>query len=94
MTTDTTPRFIRLRQWMDDNSVTYRFVATILGVSESAVPKILKRDTMPTKHHKACVEIGFPVEMLPQGKDLKRGRRTIIPSIPAMRRLIQTSARM
>lgn len=94
MTTDTTPRFIRLRQWMDDNSVTYRFVATILGVSESAVPKILKRDTMPTKHHKACVEIGFPVEMLPQGKDLKRGRRAIIPSIPAMRRLIQTSARM
>lgn len=94
MTTDANPRFLKLRQWMEDNSVTYRFVASILGVSESAVPKILKRDTMPTKHHKACVEIGFPVEMLPQGKDLKRGRRAIIPSIPAMRRLCQASARV
>lgn len=94
MTTNAEIRFLKLRQWMEDHSITYRFIASILGVSESAVPKILKRDTMPTKHHKACVGIGFPVEMLPQGKDLKRGRPAIIPNIPAMRRLCQHSARV
>ena len=56
MTTDATPRFLKLRQWMKDNSVTNRFVASILGVSESAVPKILKRDTMHKSEYDALAQ--------------------------------------
>lgn len=94
MTTDTETRFLKLRQWMEDHSVTYRFIAPLLGVTESAVPKIFKRETMPTKHYKACVELGFPIDLLPKGQDLKRGPRAKIPNIPAMRRLCQPSARV
>lgn len=94
MTTDAETRFLKLRQWMERHCVTYRFVAPLLGVTEGAVPKILKGETMPTKHYKACVELGFPVDLLPRGQDLKRGPRAKIPNIPAMRRLCQSPARV
>ncbi len=93
MTTNAETRFLKLRKWMDDHSVTYQFIAPFLGVTAGAVPKILKRDTMPTKHHQACVRLGFPLELLPTGADLKRGPRAKIPNIPAMRKLCQPSAR-
>ena len=94
MTTNAETRFLQLRQWMEDHNVTYRFIAPFLGVTADAVSKILKRDTMPTKHHQACVQLGFPLELLPKGADLKRGPRVKIPNIPAMRKLCQPSARV
>lgn len=92
MTTNAETRFLKLRQWMEDHCVTFRFIAPHLGVTESAVPKILKGETMPTRHYTVCVKMGFPVELLPEGKDLKRGPRAKIPNIPAMRKLCQHAA--
>lgn len=94
MTTDANPHYLELRQWMRDKEVTCKFVASFLGVSEGAISKIFKRSTMPTKHHIPCVSMGFPVELLPKAEDRKRGPRPKIPTIPAMRRLCQASARV
>ena len=92
MTTDTELRFLKLRQWMDEHCVTYSFVAPHLGVTPSCVHKMFRRNTMPTKHYRVCVGMGFPQEVLPTGADLKRGQQAKIPTIPAMRKLCQPSA--
>ncbi len=93
MTTDNQNRPQQLRAWMKDMEVTDNFVAQFMGVSPQAVNKMLKRPTMPTDRHKVCVELGFPVELLPRPEDLKPGPRPKIPKLPLMQgRKILTSA--
>lgn len=84
MTTDMHSRFLKLRQWMVEHNVTYRFLAHQLGVTEAAVQKMLRKNTMPTKHHLVCINLGFPKESLPKGEDRKPGPRPKIPNLPVL----------
>lgn len=84
MATDIHSRFFELRQWMVEHEVTYRFLAPHLDISEACVQKMLRNSTIPTRHHRVLVSLGFPVDLLPKGKDRKPGPRPKIPNLPVL----------
>jgi len=67
------PRILRLREWMAQYNVTYRWIAEQLGITDAGVRSMLKRETMPVVRHEQCVSIGVPEELLPTPLDLPSG---------------------
>lgn len=82
MTTEMQNRAKRLREWMTLHDVTDRFIADLMNVSPQAVNSMFKRPTMPTDRHVMCVDLGFPVELLPRPADIKPGPRPKVPRLP------------
>ena len=78
------PRYVRLRFWMASYNITDKALGEKLGgISPQAVNKVLRNDTMPTKHYEECIKLGFPPELLPQphGMRPKARRRPIFPGL-------------
>lgn len=78
------PRTVRLRQWMANCSVTYRWVGEQLGITTTAARSLLIKDTVPVKRHQRLVEIGIPAELLPVAMDIPTGPARRKPTFPAM----------
>ncbi len=85
MTTENLPRSVRMRLWMRQYDITDRAVAEKLGLTPARVTIMLNRDTMPTVHHAALLQLGFPASILPQPYDRKSGpRRRREPRFPGL----------
>lgn len=83
-TTAIFPRSERLRVWMLEHYITNAALGEQLGISAQAVNKFLKEETMPVRHHKKCLELGFPEELLPIPYDRPRGIRSRKPIFPGL----------
>lgn len=67
------PRWLRLRAWMLEHSVTCAVLGKALGCSSPYAYRLISEDFIPRKRHVQLVQIGVPCELLPQPKDPKRG---------------------
>ncbi|MFR8055917.1 MAG: helix-turn-helix domain-containing protein [Bilophila wadsworthia] len=83
-TTETLPRTERMRQWMSKNEITDRSLAEKLGLKRPRVTRMLNEETMPTKHHRSCLALGIPADILPVPFDKKRGPRPKEPRFPCL----------
>ncbi len=76
------PRERKLKAWMVERDITNVALAKELGVSNQRVSVILRRDTMPTELHAKCLQLGFPIELLPEPVTWRRKPRT--PMFPGL----------
>lgn len=83
-TTTTLPRTERLRLWMAVHNITDAALGKKLGISAQATNKFMNAEIMPVKHHEKCLELGFPMELLPAPFDRPRGRRPKQPRFPGL----------
>ena len=67
------PRTPRLRAWMTQNNVTWRWLSEQLGITATGARQLLTRETMPVQRYARCVEIGVPADLLPTPLDLPSG---------------------
>ena len=73
-------RYDLLKEWMRDNRVTFRWLASKLGISGPRIMNLLRANRISIKRHADFVELGFPVELLPKAEDyIPRGRPPKIP---------------
>ena len=66
-------RYQNLRAWMDKYDITFRAIGEHLGLTEGAVRSYLKRTCMPVRYHEKLLPLGFPVDLLPEARDVPRG---------------------
>lgn len=78
------PRSTRLREWMDAHQITDEALGEKLGLHRVSVCRVLNAETMRTVHHAACLELGFPPELLPIPYDKPRGPRPKQPVFPGL----------
>ena len=58
---------------MKRSGVTYVDVANAIGVSRSAIVKMLRADSIPTYRHAQLVQVGIPSQLLPPARDIAPG---------------------
>lgn len=66
-------RQARLWLWMRENGVSFAGVARSLDVSGTIVRRWVNANTIPKKRLSQLISIGFPAELLPEGKDVLPG---------------------
>ncbi len=75
----------KLREWMLERDITYRALAVHLGVTTQRVGYIIRRDTtMPPEMHAKCINLGFPIELLPEPKFHAHKGCPKIPRFPGL----------
>ena len=79
-----TDRYERLLVWMGDHDISFPATGEQLGLSDGGARSVLFRDTCRTVHHNKLIELGFPVELLPEPRDKPRGRPRKIPKFPGL----------
>lgn len=84
MTISEIPRAERMRRWMSEYDITDRSIAEVLGITRARVTIMLNQETMPAKHHKAFLQLGFPAELLPRPLDKKPGPRPKTARFPGL----------
>lgn len=77
------PRYIRLRAWMVEHSLTCTALGKLIGCSNPYTYRLLSGDFIPRKRHEQLLTIGIPIDLLPKPKDTKLGRKKVSTSAPA-----------
>lgn len=80
----TQSRYIRRCEWMNEHRITYVAIGEQLGISATAVSRMLYSETMPVKRHQQMLALGFPDDMLPVPFDRPRGRPKNVPIFPGL----------
>jgi len=62
-----------LNIWISREGLSHARIARALGLTQSAVSKMLKRDTAPVHRVEQLREFGIPLHLLPQPVNLKPG---------------------
>ncbi|MDD6181133.1 MAG: helix-turn-helix domain-containing protein [Desulfovibrionaceae bacterium] len=60
--------------WMRRNGLTYSKVAKMLGISRMSVQRLCTADRIPTSRSRQLKKLGIPEELLPEARDVPRGR--------------------
>lgn len=71
-------RIEELKLWMEERMIS-TYASDLMGVSQTFVTLMLKRETIPEKRHRQLIAIGFPERLIPpaflgpKGRPPKRG---------------------
>ena len=77
-------RFVRARQFMAENDITYRSMGEQLGVTLQWAMLLLAKNTIPTERHAQLIALGFPPDVLPEPMDFTLGRKPKISRFPGL----------
>ena len=65
----------KLQIFLIRTGLTFKSIGASLNLTGTAVAKLCRNDTMPTRRHAEFVELGIPASLLPRPEDIKPGPR-------------------
>lgn len=71
-----------LQIWMRRNNRPQRLFAANLGLSEAALSRMLRADSISSRRHAELVRLGIPPELLPPAEEKRGGPKRVI-ALPA-----------
>lgn len=72
-----------LRIWLIEHETTFKALADTIGIKSPTLDAHLNKLTMPVAHHKKLVQtFKIPLNILPEPKDLRRGRKPTFAFTP------------
>lgn len=77
-------RYDRLLDWLDEHNISADDLGEKLGMSGSGARRLCNAETIPVERHRDLVRLGIPEELLPVGRDRRRGRPKRTPIFPGL----------
>lgn len=80
----TVSRYDRLLEWMAGNYISFEDLGDKLGISASGARRLCNSETIPVDRHNQLMGLGFPADLVPEGRDRRRGRPKREPYFPGL----------
>lgn len=80
----TVSRYDRLLEWMAGNHISFEALGEKLGISASGARRLCNSETIPVERREQLIRLGFPTDLVPEGRDRRRGRPKREPFFPGL----------
>ena len=78
------PRYERLMVWKNEHFISFEDIGKQLGMTANGARQALLKPKIFKRHHDKLLALGFPIDMLPQPCEEKKGRPKRNPIFPGL----------